>query len=96
MRDKRMGFLSRFGWRATLCVVLFVASASLRPLAETAATDWQTPVVTPAAMAEYRRKLEEYTRIHEKYEKDAAIYWNAIAEKRRTRIGKEAYPVDSG
>jgi hypothetical protein len=84
-----MGFLSHYGWRATLCVALFVGSASLRPLgAQTAATDSQTPGITPAAMEEYRRKLEEYTRIHEKYEKEVAIYWNAIAEKRRTRLSK--------
>src|SRR5258707_1806441 len=39
-------------------------------------------------MADYRRKLDESTRIHQKFEDQAAIYWNAIAEKRRTRLAK--------
>jgi hypothetical protein len=47
--------------------------------------------MTPAlatAMAEYHRKLEEYTRLRQKYESEAAIYWNVVAEKRRTRVAK--------
>jgi len=84
-----MEFLTRCGRRATLCVVFLVASLRLLA-AEPAASDAQTPTVTPAAMAEYQRKLEEYTRVHEKFEKAAAIYWSAIAEKRRTRLSKRA------
>lgn len=43
-----------------------------------------------AAMAEYRAKLEDYTRAHQKYEEVASAYWNSIAAKRRTRNEKRA------
>jgi hypothetical protein len=42
----------------------------------------------PAAMREYRRKLEEYTRAREAYEAEATTYWTAITEKRKLRIAK--------
>lgn len=41
-----------------------------------------------AAMAEYRRKLEEYTAARRKYEAEADAYWNSVAEKRRLRHAK--------
>jgi hypothetical protein len=82
-----MGFLTYFGWRATVCVALLIASLQVL-LAETAVTDPNAPTVSPEVMVEYKRKLEEYTRIHDGYEKEAASYWNAIAEKRRTRLSK--------
>jgi hypothetical protein len=84
-----MEFLTYYGWRAILCAALLVASLRLL-LAGTAVTDPNAPTVSPAAMAEYRRKLEEYTHIHDKYEKEAASYWNAIAEKRRARFSKRS------
>ena len=40
------------------------------------------------AMAEYRRKLEEYTLARQKYEADADAYWESIADKRRLRRAK--------
>ena len=47
-------------------------------------------VTTPsaAAMAEYRRKLEEYTAARRKYEAEADAYWSSVAEKRRLRQAK--------
>src|SRR2546430_3990992 len=42
---------------------------------------------TPA-MAEYQRKLKEYTRAREAFEEEAGAYWTSIAEKRRARNGK--------
>ncbi len=42
----------------------------------------------PAAMREYRRKLEAYTRAREAFDAEATAYWNAITEKRRLRIAK--------
>jgi hypothetical protein len=41
-----------------------------------------------AAMAQYRRKLEEYTAARRKYEGEANVYWNLIADKRRIRNAK--------
>ncbi len=41
-----------------------------------------------SAMAEYRLKLEDYTRAHQKYEAAAAAYWDSVTEKRLTRRTK--------
>ena len=43
---------------------------------------------SPAAMAEYRRKLEAYTRAREVFDQQAGAYWDAITEKRRARFAK--------
>src|SRR6516164_7641672 len=43
---------------------------------------------SPAAMAEYRRKLEEYTLARQKYEAAADAYWGSIADKRKLRRAK--------
>src|SRR5207244_11572181 len=40
------------------------------------------------AMAEYRRKLEEYTLARQKYEAEADAYWESTADKRRLRRAK--------
>jgi hypothetical protein len=49
-----------------------------------------TPGDADAAMAEYRRKLEEYTKARQAYAAQAATYWNSIADKRATRRSKRA------
>jgi hypothetical protein len=85
-----MKFLIHYGWRATVGAAALVVSLQM-PLAETAVTDTNAPTVSPEVMAEYQHKLEEYKRIHDQYEKDAASYWNAIAEKRRTRFSKHSH-----
>jgi hypothetical protein len=41
-----------------------------------------------AAMAEYRRKLADYTRAREEFDALAQAYWTSITEKRRLRIAK--------
>jgi len=43
---------------------------------------------SPAAMGEYRRKLEEYTLARGKYEAEADAYWGSIADKRKLRRAK--------
>ena len=43
---------------------------------------------TPTAIADYRRKLEEYTVARGKYEAEADAYWSSIADKRRLRHAK--------
>ncbi len=39
-------------------------------------------------MAEYRRKLAEYTAIRQAFDEQAGAYWSAISEKRKTRNAK--------
>jgi hypothetical protein len=58
-----------------------VAQAIDRPAASATAP-------SAAAMAEYRRKLEEYTAARRKYEAEADAYWSSVAEKRRLRHAK--------
>jgi hypothetical protein len=60
------------------CVLLSVLNA----------TPQAAPSVSPVAMAEYQRKLQEYTGIHQKYEEEAHTYWSRVAEKRRIRFDK--------
>jgi len=84
-----MGFLTYYGCRATVCVAVLIGFLQV-VRAEAAVTDPNAPTSSPEVMAEYQRKLEEYTRIRDKFEKEAATYWNAIAEKRRSRLIKRS------
>jgi hypothetical protein len=43
---------------------------------------------SPQAIAEYRRKLQEYQQARAAFDEEAGAYWNAIAEKRRGRNAK--------
>jgi hypothetical protein len=45
-------------------------------------------MVSPQAIAEYRRKLAEYQEIHGAFEQEAGAYWQAITDKRRGRNAK--------
>src|ERR1041384_8247397 len=45
-------------------------------------------VPSPQAIAEYKRKLQEYLEARAAFEQEAGAYWNAIAEKRRSRNAK--------
>jgi len=47
-----------------------------------------TAAPSALAMAEYRRKLEDYTLARRKYESEADAYWGSIADKRRLRHAK--------
>ena len=47
-----------------------------------------SPSPPAAAIAQFRRKLTEYTAAHRKYEGEANAYWGLIAEKRRIRNAK--------
>ncbi|HEU0085152.1 MAG TPA: hypothetical protein VFQ87_20060 [Bradyrhizobium sp.] len=43
---------------------------------------------SPQAIAEYKRKLQEYLEARAAFEQEAGAYWNSIAEKRRGRNAK--------
>jgi hypothetical protein len=53
-----------------------------------ATADAMAQMVSPQAIAEYRRKLAEYQEIHGAFEQEAAAYWQAISDKRRGRNAK--------
>ena len=85
--------------RAGIVLTAMLAVLSCPPLSATAADRPAAPAAAapPAldkAIAEYRRKLDEYTRAHQPYVAEAAAYWNSIAEKRRARRAKRASQQD--
>jgi hypothetical protein len=53
-----------------------------------ATTDAMAQAASPEAIAEYRRKLNEYLEARAAFEEEAGAYWNSIAEKRRGRNAK--------
>ena len=55
-------------------------------LATTAEAIAQT--ASPATVAEYQRKLQQYLAARADFEQEAGAYWNAITEKRRARSAK--------
>ena len=71
---------------ALAAVWLTGASAGTVTVAQTTTK----PVVSAAAMAEYRRALEAYNKVHDAYTAAASAYWSAIADKRKTRFAKRA------
>ena len=65
-----------------LCIAFGVAN----PIARA-----QTPAknsATPQQIAEYRKKLLEYTAIRRAFDDEAEAYWNSITEKRKARNAK--------
>ena len=64
------------------------------PLAQSVAVPMNQPMAAPtdvaAAMVQYRRALEEYSRAHQIYAEAASAYWTSIAEKRKSRNAKRA------
>lgn len=87
----------RHGRRLISLVCIAIAAAAAAPSggvqAQTAANPPPkaaapaTPV-TAQQMAEYRRKLAEYTAIRGAFDEEAGAYWSAISEKRKTRNAK--------
>jgi hypothetical protein len=86
-----MRFL-RHGW---LIAVLLASPASGEPAAEGVRVAQAAPSL-PAAMAEYRRKLEIYQRAREKFDEEAGAYWAAISEKRKARFAKRREKQEIG
>ena len=40
---------------------------------------------SPQQIAEYRRKLADYTAVRQTFDNEASAYWSAISDKRRSR-----------
>ena len=72
--------------------LLLMSAAADTARAEPAKTE--APVPTPVDMQKrmelYRKKLADYTKAWNTYEKVAAPYWNSVTEKRRARRAKRA------
>jgi hypothetical protein len=78
--------------RCTQIIVCALLLASLTAVPDCAAQavtrDVMAQAATPAAIADYRRKLKDYQEARAAFEEDAGAYWNAIADKRRGRNAK--------
>ncbi|MFN3623278.1 MAG: hypothetical protein ACK4TP_04375 [Hyphomicrobium sp.] len=81
-------------FRAMLVAALGCSCLALAPLpgraADGAATGDAETAPVKAAMAEYRKKLAEYNKAWEVFEKVAAPYWREVTEKRSRRRTKQA------
>jgi hypothetical protein len=64
------------------------ASAQARTAANAPKAAASAIPVTPQQMAEYRRKLAEYTAIRQAFDEEAGAYWATISEKRKARSAK--------
>ena len=72
-------------------IAIAAAAAALSAGAQaqtSAAAPASVIAVTPQQMAEYRRKLAEYTAIRQAFDEQAGAYWASITDKRKARNAK--------
>lgn len=71
---------------------LLIAALPLLAMATAKTQDLElrnaAPPAGPQAMADYRRRLRDYTAAWQAFDAKATAYWSEITEKRRTRQGK--------
>jgi hypothetical protein len=75
-------------WRCAWVLAALLLAPAQGARAEGAERPAAQPTPSPAAMAEYRRKLEEYATARGKYEAEADAYWSSVGDKRRLRHAK--------
>jgi hypothetical protein len=86
----RLSF-GRFGFGYLALALLAAAprgSAMETRALPAAASDAMAQMASEPVIAEYRRLLKQYLEARGAFEQEAGAYWNAIAEKRRTRNAK--------
>ena len=64
------------------------AMAADRARDATPMLDAMAQAASPAAVAEYRRRLKEYIEVRGAFEEEASAYWTSVSEKRRSRNAK--------
>ncbi|MDQ8726699.1 hypothetical protein [Bradyrhizobium sp. LHD-71] len=72
-------------------VALATMSHAQQPALSNDASPAVAPAASPQAMAEYRRKLRDYTLAWQSFDSAATAYWNAVTEKRRLRMAKRRH-----
>jgi hypothetical protein len=70
------------------CAVPLVLMAPIACAQDAAAPRPSAQAVSAEAMAEYRRKLRDYTLAWQSFDTAASAYWSAIVDKRRARLAK--------
>jgi hypothetical protein len=68
--------------RQSLCIAMIAFAVLLT------AAPARTQGVPSAALSDYQAKLAQYTQVHQAYDAEAGIYWNAVIEKRHVRNAK--------
>jgi hypothetical protein len=68
--------------------LLALASPAVAGLANFAGSSAALAQTVSPAMAEYRRRLREYTEARAAFDEEAGVYWSAISDKRRLRNAK--------
>jgi len=79
------------GCSGSVCLALAVLGiypVVTKELASVDLTAAQAQTVSPETIAEYRRQLSLYQQARAEHEQEANTYWNAIADKRRSRNAK--------
>src|SRR4051794_12086382 len=71
-----------------LALLLSAPQAFAEDAVPPATADAFAQAPSPQAIAEYKRKLQEYLEARGAFEQEAGAYWNAVAEKRRGRNAK--------
>jgi hypothetical protein len=81
-------------WR---CFVAVLTAALISGWSAATVVRGQTPdntagpgLAAPSSADDYRQRLAAYTQARQKFDREAAAYWGAIAEKRRLRRAKRA------
>lgn len=84
MHHHAIRHLAQFSLLALLAIAPRNVAAQNAPLPD-AVANARAQAASPAAIADYKRKLAIYQEARAAFEEEAGAYWNAIAEKRRTR-----------
>ncbi len=71
-----------------LAVGVALGSAAPVARAQTPEKNSATAAATPQLMADYRKKLLEYTAIRRAFDDEAEAYWSSITDKRKARNAK--------
>ncbi len=80
--------LARLPALAIAACTLLAAAGLPHSLSLAAPPAKSAQAATPAAIAEYHRRLKEYLAAREAFEAEASAYWDSIAAKRRIRNAK--------
>jgi hypothetical protein len=85
MRQREYGRDRNISIALTLVIALIVLVAPPRAFAQGPEPQPAVHAVSPEAMADYRRRLRDYTLAWQRFDSEASAYWTEITEKRRTR-----------
>ncbi len=85
------------GWTIAVALMLPGCIAATAACAETPNSAPDNPgVAAPSSAADYQRRLTAYLEARQKFDRESAAYWGAVAEKRRLRRAKRREGAEVG